>query len=284
MRFSIKKILRFGMAMLYSTIAYQYCATFDSSSSEGATGYFLLSIENGTSSHSFFLALNEFSTTCDLNQGLAYHIHTNWLNTTTMSSSNAYCAKALTGNHYDPNLACGPNSEDSNDLCADLGRTSSSGYHYSCSASNYSMGKYSYCEVGDLSGKFGRVYMTEIGSDTFQVNGITDYQPPYVANYMMSDYVAHQWASIVFHCGEDGSRLVCGVLQQQEDGDLCGSTEQKHHNSDDDEWSPDGWNSLAKLLVGLSAVMVVGVLGTVYAFRKRPLEDTGERREVFNVM
>jgi hypothetical protein len=68
------------------------------------------------------------------------------------------------------------------------------------------------CEVGDLSGKFGRQYDTA-GNRLFSSKGtLVDYQPPYNANYADANEVSNMWTSVVFHCGKDASRLVCGKI------------------------------------------------------------------------
>jgi hypothetical protein len=196
-----------------STVVSEVEPTFYKSSidADGATGYFDLEIDNGKALYNWYLDLTEFSTTCDLSQGLTYHIHSYWTDDTTSSATLGACASTYTGGHYDPNLACSGSSQDIAGLCVDINRTAALGYTYSCSPSNYADGHYALCEVGDISGKFGRAYAST--GKIFSSGGeIVDYQPPYNANYQASDAVSKQWTSIVFHCGQDSSRLVCGKL------------------------------------------------------------------------
>ena len=68
-------------------------------------------------------------------------------------------------------------------------------------------------EVGDLSGKFGILYPST--GNTFQSAGVlTDYYPPYAANYGTSiSNSAGGWKSIVFHCGSGTeTRILCAEL------------------------------------------------------------------------
>lgn len=77
-----------------------------------------------------------------------WHIHTLW-NQTVDSASYAQCAKPITGNHFDPNKACGPASEFAGTPEC-LAKVAS----YNCSAARYTQ-RPGDCEVGDLSGKLG---------------------------------------------------------------------------------------------------------------------------------
>ncbi|EQC41322.1 hypothetical protein SDRG_01296 [Saprolegnia diclina VS20] len=88
-------------------------------------------------------ALRAFDANCDgAIEAFKWHIHTQWHQTAT-SSFLGGCSLAIAGNHYDPDFACGPNSEHLKDaLCA--------GVAYNCSVAN-PLG----CERGDLSGKLG---------------------------------------------------------------------------------------------------------------------------------
>jgi len=201
-----------------SVFGASYCATISSSSAPGASGYFQLDIVNGTSTHEFYLDLSQFSTTCDLSLGLTYHIHSYWKNTTTSSGTNGYCGSGYTGGHFDPNLACGPASEDASSSCSSLGRTSSSGYTYGCSKTLFKAGQYGVCEVGDLSGKYGLIMRKSLTSNIF-ARTVTwaDYLPPYIANYDTTTSIIKPWTSIVFHC-TTGARLVCAKFVQSDEG------------------------------------------------------------------
>lgn len=129
-------------------------------------------------------------------------MHSFW--TDSAYSSTTTCGDA--GGHYDPYLACGSSSQNHGDLCAALSRTSDLGYTYACDKTDYANGHLAICEVGDLSGKFGKLYPDENGI----VKGdITDPVPPISANYESEDEVSLGWSSIVFHCPVDNSRILC---------------------------------------------------------------------------
>ena len=132
-----------------------------------------------------------------------YHIHTAWTNTTNKSAAGgALCAQAA--GHYDPNLACGYTSTE----CTQLGRQSAAAYN--CTPAVYSAGQYSQCQIGDLSGKFGKTYGT---NNVFTQSATIPYdvQPPYPANFLAANAISTAWSSVVFHCS-DNTRLVCAKL------------------------------------------------------------------------
>ena len=138
--------------------------------------------------YEFSMDLAKLTTSCDLSAGLTCeywtdtaacgdiklfiyilsyltdHIHSYW--TDVERSSTTSCADA--GGHYDPYLACGTSSEEKAGACVQLSRTVAQNYTYACSAANYAAGYYNLCEVGDLSGKFGRA-MPTAGSLVFKV-------------------------------------------------------------------------------------------------------------------
>lgn len=258
----------FNIFLLFSFIlCSNYCATISSNTASGSIGYFSASIFNGTGTYSFSLDLTSFNTgTCDLSKGLTYHFHTYWNNNTVTSSSNSYCGASYTGFHFDPNFACGPNSQDANTgKCAALNRTTTSKppYVYSCNPTNYQNGRYAYCETGDISNKFGYAF-AKPGTRIFEeLNPLVDYQPPYDANYKQGDAMSYQWQSIVFHCAETNARLVCAEFIKTDE--KCGNSISNDSKDDDnDPWSTGEWNSLAKLLVGL--FVGIAVVGAVAGF------------------
>ncbi|RHY22735.1 hypothetical protein DYB32_009412, partial [Aphanomyces invadans] len=76
-------------------------------------------------------------------------IHTKWDNPGKVSEFLSGCSLARTANHYDPDFACGPNSNAINDpVCANK--------TYVCNPMSYAANS-SVCEKGDLSGKVGRM-------------------------------------------------------------------------------------------------------------------------------
>jgi hypothetical protein len=241
----------------------------------GVSGYFNMNIENGTALYKFSIDMSKFDPgTCDISDGLTYHIHSYWTNTSTTSGANGYCGVPYTGNHFDPNLACGPSSQNAGSLCVDIGRTSTSTptYSYACNTANYGSGHYAFCEVGDLSGKFGRPVPT--ASVTLeQTADLVDYMPAYIANYKTADAMTYPWQSVVFHCNQGGARLFCAEFIQGSSCDM--STDSTRENDDDkDEWGVGGWNSLAKLLVSLGVVLAVGLAVAGYFIMKKGGNDS----------
>ena len=71
----------------------------------------------------------------------------------------------------------------------------------------FSAGQFSACEVGDLSGKFGKAVPVSnriVSSPTLMYDPLGYYQ----FNYLKQVETANQWASVVFHCST-GARLFC---------------------------------------------------------------------------
>ena len=192
-------------------------------------GYFQMKVNHGVGSYSFSLDMSEFAdaTTCDLSNGLYYHLHTSWNDDEKVSGLGSDdCSSTITGGHYDPNLACSASSQDAAGKCVALERTSDLGYSYNCSSSVYNAGIYAQCEVGDLSGKFGIVYPSPNYRFVQPFSAHTDYQPPYVSNYLKNDAVAQMFSSIVFHCVDSSkTRLVCAKLEEIDDDDICGHSD-----------------------------------------------------------
>jgi hypothetical protein len=252
-----------------------YCATFDADTTSGSVGSFSMEISEGVASYRFYLDLTNFKTECILSSGLGYHIHSYWVNTTTQSSANAFCGKSLTGNHFDPNLACSTASQSSGSggLCAAISRTSPD-YTYSCSNTNYQKGDYSMCEVGDLSGKFGKALESSTdGTAIFsQQDILSDYVPAYDFNYLTtSDPTSIQWASMVFHCADgtsnNGARLVCAkfLLEDSSSDSSCGSAPSTSSSGGSNSWKITEWGDLTKLLLALAVVFVF--VASIFAFR-----------------
>jgi hypothetical protein len=173
-------------------------------SDAGVEGFFQMTMQNGYANYEYKVDLSTLVTSCDLSQGLTYHVHTSW--TDSASASTTTCGNA--GGHYDPFLACGTSSEDKGSLCVQLNRTSSQGYTYPCSSALYLSGHHSNCEVGDFSGKFGRM-MPSITNPMVFAGVSTDPMPPLDANYESADAVSKQWSSLVVHCPADNARLLC---------------------------------------------------------------------------
>lgn len=267
------------MILVLSVSAEFFCATFDAKDAGGVEGYFNMQLGNGSASYRYSLDLSSFDAQgCNLSEGLNYHIHSYWTNTSTTSGANAYCGSSFTGGHFDPNLACSASSQNIGGLCVDIGRTSSStpSYTYACSG-KYDTGNYAYCEVGDLSGKFGLAKPSSDATTFEQTTNLVDYMPPYLANYGSADAMTYPWHSIVFHCKTGGTRLFCAKLVQGAPCDMT-TTSENSDNDKEDAWAASGWNALAKLLVSLAVVVVLGAVGVGYVYyqrlqRSRPLAE-----------
>lgn len=185
-----------------------YCAEIDSHESNGAKGHFAMQISSGRATYSYRVDLTKFDLDdqlCDLSQGMYYHIHSYWVSSNDSAAGATLCGASNTGGHYDPNLACGYSST----ACELLNRSSSSSYK--CNHEDYMNGKYQFCQIGDLSGKFGKAMPTS--SDlVFQESLLIDYSPPYISNYLQDDSISSMWSSIVFHCS-DNTRLLCAKFK-----------------------------------------------------------------------
>ena len=186
----------------------QYCGSIRPSETGGAVGYVALQIAEGVAKYAFTLDLSNFqpSQPCNYNEGLNFHIHSYWTNTLQNSSSNANCGSSFTGGHYDPNFACSSSSQSYSTSCTALGRVSPT-YTYSCNSTNYVAGKYSMCEVGDISGKHGVVIPNKQNIST--LIEFNDFLPAYEYNFERADTTSLVWTSFVFHCKSPNIRIIC---------------------------------------------------------------------------
>jgi hypothetical protein len=205
--------------------AVNYCATFISEYSQGVTGYFGMSIKPSTGQASYTMRVDvsnvdsTLAATCRFDAGLSYHIHSYWNNNPQKSGNLTTCGASYTGGHYDPNFACGGASQYASDIvtgttsyCSAIKRTSSDGYTYPCNTTNFeSSGRFSVCEVGDLSGKFGSVTPNNNIIQASPVH-LMDPLAPYTVNLGSADTTSTQWNSVVFHCS-NGTRLFCAKLE-----------------------------------------------------------------------
>jgi hypothetical protein len=128
-----------------------------------------------------------------------WHIHVKWPNDYE-SESFEQCALAITGNHYDPLLACGPNSEFvGTDDC--LLKTPK----YNCNPDEYAKDPL-VCEKGDLAGKFG-----DFELDSYNTVSAQYYDP----NYPLPEENTPEW-NIILHavCGKATPRIACALGKQ----------------------------------------------------------------------
>lgn len=174
--------------------------------------------------------------------------------------------------HYDPGLACSDSSHYAETDCVDLNRTSSQGYTYECTTANYQAGLYSLCEKGDLSSKFGVAYPTFNDSNyfvsptSFFTSTLIDYDAPYPGNWKNSDQNTGPWASIVIHCNEDGSRLICAELTKSES--MC------YEDDSDDTYYFTTWDIV---LIVVGCVLFVACVALImYWYVPRIIEESAE--------
>ncbi|KAE9344572.1 hypothetical protein PF008_g9160 [Phytophthora fragariae] len=128
-----------------------------------------------------------------------WHIHVKWPHDGD-SESFEQCALPITGNHYDPLKACGPNSEFvGTDDC--LLKTPL----YACNPDDYAKNPL-VCEKGDLAGKVGDFQL----DDNKQVTGEW-----FDLNYPLPEENTPEW-NIILHavCGKATPRIACAVGKQ----------------------------------------------------------------------
>lgn len=131
----------------------------------------------------------------------SYHIHEKWTHSA-VSASGPECGATYTGGHFDPTAACGPATGQSR--CIAKGGCVNKTV-YTCSPSVYASDPYA-CEVGDLSGKYGKV--TPVGTGNATATGT------HTDKYMPASFDGVD-RSIVFH-NSDGDRVFCGKLVMEQ--------------------------------------------------------------------
>ncbi|KAG3224510.1 hypothetical protein PC129_g4826 [Phytophthora cactorum] len=128
-----------------------------------------------------------------------WHIHVKWPHDYD-SESFQQCGLAITGNHYDPLKACGPNSEFvGTEEC--LLKTP----EYACNPDEYAQDPL-VCEKGDLSGKFGDFKLDDSKKESGEYFDL---------NYPLPEENTPEW-SIILHavCGKVTPRIACAVGKQ----------------------------------------------------------------------
>ncbi|OQR88349.1 hypothetical protein ACHHYP_06856 [Achlya hypogyna] len=136
-----------------------------------------------------------------------WHIHSKWTNA---GSSAAFsgCSLAVAGNHFDPDLACGPNSEHISDSCKSV--VAAPEFKYSCTAASYAANPKA-CEQGDLSGKLGKMKATD-----GQISG--SWTDP---NYPAANVSTPQW-NMMLHavCSTATPRFICATAANSGNGSV----------------------------------------------------------------
>ncbi|KAF4032482.1 hypothetical protein GN244_ATG15644 [Phytophthora infestans] len=128
-----------------------------------------------------------------------WHIHVKWPHDYD-SESFEQCGLAITGNHYDPLKACGPNSEFvGTEEC--LLKTP----EYSCNPEEYAQDP-PVCEKGDLSGKFGYFKLDDSKKESGEYFDL---------NYPLPEENTPEW-NIILHavCSKVTPRIACAVGKQ----------------------------------------------------------------------
>jgi hypothetical protein len=187
--------------------AYQY--KFDAASAAGVDGTIRVQYDSDSSSKAKISADLDFSkvvlseiTKFDGNctseiVEYKWHIHVKWPSATKQSDKLGQCSKALTGNHYDPTKACGPNSE-----FAETPECDTKIATYACNPGNYTANP-AVCEKGDLSGKFGGLKLDK--DKKVKMQWVDN-------NYPLPSENTAQW-NMILHgvCGKMTPRIACAV-------------------------------------------------------------------------
>ena len=144
--------------------------------------------------------------TCFSASGLSYHIHELWTDATKSHGlGSTECGPAITGGHYDPAFGCGGATHNpfckskNSSKCVD-GSTGAGMTTYSCNPTEYAKNPFA-CEVGDMSGKFGKL----------AIDGASKMGTLAGADLYMSPLSELRGKSIVFHC-DGGARVFCAKL------------------------------------------------------------------------
>ncbi len=207
-----------------------YCSRWAVADGNNVTGFFAMQLINNTAAYSYSLELeptapmlaqcpsvaNVISGT-NASTGLKFHFHSLWKwGDAKNAGVGAECNATFLAGHYDPNLACGPQSTWAGSTCQTLSRTAGAGYTYACTPPQF-LARPGACELGDLSGKFGQAVVTQAAPAsplvTVQGSGMYTFDelPPYAADFYRGNGTALEgWSSMLFHCGDAAAaRLFC---------------------------------------------------------------------------
>jgi len=150
------------------------------------------------------------STSC-FSSGLHFHIHEQW-NTSSQNDriGSTACGASITGDHWDPYLACGPKSANGyckthTKGCVNSSSTFDSKDVYACNTSNYAVDPY-VCEVADWSGKYGTLLVT---------NNISKLNTSSFWEVESADLAGK---SVVFHCASNDARAFCAPFESTTNG------------------------------------------------------------------
>jgi len=132
--------------------------------------------------------------TC-IDGGLKYHIHMLWgYGTTDDRFGSTACGADYTGGHWDPWHGCG--SASGNAYCSNKGGCIDTGDY----SADYDSDAFS-AEVGDWNGKYGKITVDSNGTYMMARNDSSFFE------VTPDDVFANM--SVVFHCGDSGSRAFC---------------------------------------------------------------------------
>jgi hypothetical protein len=180
----------------------------------GTYGTFkMLVYPNGTTTYDVALKNLTFATVDELE----WHLHSGKIGSGPYAASNGSataCGANFTAGHYDPMLKCG--SASTAPLCGNS--TNEPPCCYKKPASDYcSIKNIGSCEIGDLSGLYGKVNITsksgELHAKGLCPDCIKHYMPK--ASAVDKTAVYNTWASVVFHGSNvsAGDRVLCADVK-----------------------------------------------------------------------
>jgi len=134
--------------------------------------------------------------------GIQWHVHDAWTYSVPDEKFNTSCAKTYTGNHFDPWLACGAYSDEAN--CKSQGGCVNKSSAWDpvadvdqCTPANFELVPYA-CEVGDLSGKYGKWYPSQSNNYTI-ISEFASFWESTADNIVGTNGADDR--SLVLHCG-----------------------------------------------------------------------------------
>ena len=140
----------------------------------------------------------------------------------------------------------------------------------------FAQGHYDYCEVGDTSGKFGRLFSEDPDAMLFVANNVIDPSPALTAAYGTPGLLSNQWVSVVVHCGS--SRIVCAKFLPLESSASCGA----YSSSSDDDNEDSSFTDLTEAegaVLWSCIVVVVALLGVFVGYKCISSKDKDDDRK-----